>query len=157
LELSVASPTDVPFFTEAFPKWAVRPQVAGGLGQRMAASFAQAFAEGAGTVVLTGSDIPGLGGRLVCAAFEALGEAPVVIGPARDGGYYAIGMRAPGAPLFEGIEWSTARVLAQTEALARSQGLEMAYLPELEDVDGVQEYERWRHAIRTDLPGSPRG
>ncbi len=147
VELSLAAPVDVPFFREAFPEWVVRPQIAGDLGQRMAASFAQAFAEGAGAVVLTGSDVPDLEGRLVCAAFEALSEAAAVIGPARDGGYYAIGMRAPGAPLFDGIEWSTGRVLAQTEALARSQGLAMAYLPELEDVDAGKEYERWRRTV----------
>nr|MBC8444702.1 DUF2064 domain-containing protein [Chloroflexota bacterium] len=70
IELSVASSADVPFFAAAFPELAVRPQVTGNLGQRMAASFAQGFAEGAEAVVLTGSDIPGLDSRLVRAAFD---------------------------------------------------------------------------------------
>jgi rSAM/selenodomain-associated transferase 1 len=144
IELSVASPSDAPFFAKAFPELGVRPQIAGDLGQRMAASFAQAFAEGAEAVVLTGSDIPDLDSRLVCTAFEALTVTQVVIGPARDGGYYLIGMRAPGAALFDGVEWSTERVLAQTEALARSQGLKMAYLPALDDMDDGEAFERWR-------------
>jgi hypothetical protein len=147
VELSLASPADVPFFAAAFPELAVRPQIAGDLGQRMAASFAQAFTEGAEAVVLTGSDIPRLDSQRVCAAFGALTEAPAVIGPARDGGYYMIGMRAPGVSLFDGIEWSTERVLAQTEALARSHGIRLAYLPELEDVDTEEEYDRWRSAV----------
>jgi rSAM/selenodomain-associated transferase 1 len=147
VELSLASPADVPFFAAAFPELAVRPQIAGDLGQRMAASFAQAFTEGAEAVVLTGSDIPGLDSQLVCAAFDALTESPAVIGPARDGGYYLVGMRAPGVSLFDGIEWSTERVLAQTEALARSRGIRLAYLPELEDVDTEEEYDRWRSAV----------
>lgn len=144
IELSVASPADVPFFAEAFPEVAVRPQIEGDLGQRMAGSFAQAFSDGAERIVLTGSDVPGLDSRLVCAAFDALSEAPVVIGPARDGGYYLIGMCAPGAALFDGIAWSTDRVLAQTETLARVQGLATVHLPELDDLDTGEAFERWR-------------
>jgi rSAM/selenodomain-associated transferase 1 len=145
--LSLASPDDVAFFAEAFPEWSVRSQIAGDLGTRMAASFARAFAEGAEAVVLTGSDIPGLDSCLVRAAFDALTQAPVTIGPARDGGYYLIGMHAPGRALFDGIEWSTDRVLAQTKALARSQGLQMAYLAELDDVDDGPAFERWRRNV----------
>ena len=147
IELSVASPADVPFFADTFPELVVRSQIEGGLGQRMAASFAQAFAAGAETVVLTGSDIHGLDSQIVRAAFHALETAPVAIGPASDGGYYLIGMRAPGACLFEGIEWSSDHVLAQTEALADAQGLEMAYLPERFDIDTAEEFERWQHQM----------
>ena len=49
----------------------------------------------------------------------------MVIGPASDGDYYLIGMRTPGVRPFEGIEWSSDRVLAQTEALAKAQGLDI--------------------------------
>ena len=144
VELSVASPADVPFFAVAFPELVVRPQVKGDLGQRMAASFAQAFAAGAKSVVLTGTDIPGLDGRIVRSAFETLETVTVVIGPARDGGYYLIGMRAPGVSLFEGVEWGSERVLAQTESLANVQGLAIARLPEMFDVDTVEDLERWQ-------------
>jgi rSAM/selenodomain-associated transferase 1 len=144
IELCVASPADIPFFADAFPELVVCHQVEGDLGQRMWASFGHAFAGGAETVVLTGSDIPGLSSQVVRAAFDTLDTSPVVIGPASDGGYYLIGMRAPGVPLFEGIEWSTDRVLAQTEALARAQGFAMAYLPEQQDVDTIEELVNWR-------------
>jgi glycosyltransferase A (GT-A) superfamily protein (DUF2064 family) len=46
IELSSASPDDLPYFRAAFPEWSVRPHVAGGLAERMAASFARAFSEG---------------------------------------------------------------------------------------------------------------
>jgi hypothetical protein len=161
IELAVACPADVPFFADAFPELAVRPQVQGDLGQRMAASFAQAFAQGADAVVLTGSDIPGLDCHLVQAAFDALETAPVVLGPAADGGYYLIGLRAPGAPLFDGIEWGTDQVLAQTEALIQARGISAIYLPEQFDVDTADELLRFRHqqnlqnrCVRDDTPGS---
>jgi hypothetical protein len=161
IELAVASPADVPFFADAFPELAVRPQVQGDLGQRMAASFAQAFAQGADAVVLTGSDIPGLDAHLVQAAFDALETAPAVVGPAADGGYYLIGLRAPGAPLFDGIEWGTDRVLAQMEALIEARGVRVIYLPEQFDVDTADELLLFRSRmnpqnqhVMDDTPGS---
>ena len=160
IELAVASPAGVPFFADAFPELVVRPQVGTDLGQRMAASFAQAFAQGADAVVLTGSDIPGLDGHLVQAAFDALESAPVVLGPAADGGYYLIGLHAPGAPLFDGIEWGTGRVLAQTEALIQARGIRAIYLPEQFDVDTAEELLRFRSQspqrrhVRDDTPES---
>jgi rSAM/selenodomain-associated transferase 1 len=147
VELSVAAPADVPFFAEAFPEFIVRAQVEGDLGQRMSASFEQAFSAGADQVVLTGSDIPGLDGTLVRSAFQALETAPVTIGPAADGGYYLIGMCAPGADLFADIAWSTADVLVQTEALARSHGLAISRLQEQCDIDVYCEYVQWRESL----------
>jgi glycosyltransferase A (GT-A) superfamily protein (DUF2064 family) len=48
--------------------------------------------------------------------------------------------------LFEGIAWSTDRTRAQTEALARAQGLKVASLAPLYDIDTRTEYARWRAA-----------
>lgn len=146
IELAVAAPEDAPFFAAAFPELLVRTQVAGDLGARIAASFAQAFAAGAEYVVLTGSDIPSLDSSIVRAAFAMLENGPAVIGPSHDGGYYLLGLRAPGAPVFEGIAWSTSAVLAQTEALIRTAGLTLAYLPALADLDTVEDYRAWRAA-----------
>jgi rSAM/selenodomain-associated transferase 1 len=144
IELSVAASADVPFFADAFPELLVRPQIEGNLGERMMASFAQAFSEGAQQVVLTGSDIPGLDAALVRTAFDALETAPVTIGPALDGGYYLIGMRFPGANLFEGITWSSEHVLAQTETLAQGLGLTVVRVAERRDMDVYDEFVEWR-------------
>jgi hypothetical protein len=146
IELSLGHQHDVPFFKRAFPELLVRPQIRGDLGMRMAASFERAFAEGADAVVLTGSDIPGLSGPLVQQAFACLETDPAVIGPAADGGYYLVGMRAPGADLFSEIPWSTEDVLARTEARARAQGLTLTRLPVLEDVDVEADYVSWLEA-----------
>ncbi|MGC9398483.1 MAG: TIGR04282 family arsenosugar biosynthesis glycosyltransferase [Anaerolineae bacterium] len=143
IELSLGHQRDVPFFTRAFPELLVRPQVHGDLGARMAASFDQAFAEGADAVVLTGSDIPGLNGALVQEAFARLETDPAVIGPAEDGGYYLLGLRAPGADLFSDIPWSTADVLACTEARARAHDLTLTRLPLLADIDVEEDYAAW--------------
>ena len=147
IELAVAAQADVAFFSDAFPEFVVRAQIAGDLGTRMRASFDRAFAKGADVAILTGSDIVGLDATAIHDAFAALETAPAVIGPATDGGYYLLGMRAPGADLFRDIAWSTGAVLAQTEALAREHGLTIARLPALVDMDTVAEYETWRAGV----------
>jgi glycosyltransferase A (GT-A) superfamily protein (DUF2064 family) len=59
-----------------------------------------------------------------------------VLGPAGDGGYYLVAA-ASVPPLFDGIEWGGASVLAQTQALARRAGLRVHLLDPLADVDTV--------------------
>jgi hypothetical protein len=62
-----------------------------------------------------------------------------VLGPARDGGYYLIGLKQAHERLFEEIEWSTSKVLAQTLERAGEIGLEVELLPEWYDVDSTAE------------------
>lgn len=147
LQLSVASPADVPFFAEAFPELKVRAQSRGDLGTRLASAFEEAFSAGARFVVVTASDTPDLDAGLIRTAFRTLEHAPAVIGPCRDGGYYLLGMQAPGAPLFEGVAWGSDRVLEQTERLARAEGLTLVRLPEHFDVDTGEDLVAWRRAI----------
>src|SRR3989449_4397566 len=97
---------------------AFRPQVGASLGARLVTAFAGEFAGGARRVVIIGSDCPGVDRRLVRAAFAALGRRDVVLGPARDGGYYLIGLAAPQPALFRRVAWSTATLAVETRAPA---------------------------------------
>jgi hypothetical protein len=144
LQLSVAEEADRTTFAEAFPEFEIRVQHQGDLGERLAAAFEEAFAAGAESAVVTASDVPALDAELAHAAFEELERAPGVVGPCRDGGYYLLGLRAPGAPLFDGVDWGTEQVLAQTEALARAAGLRLVRLPTHIDVDTEADLRAWR-------------
>jgi hypothetical protein len=66
----------------------------------------------------------------------------VVLGPCDDGGYYLIGLKKPHKELFERIDWSTERVLAQTRQHARELGLEVKLLPVGYDVDDSASLQR---------------
>ncbi len=110
-------------------------QPAGDLGRRLRGAFARHFRARARRVILIGSDCPGVDSRLVSQALLALDECDLVLGPAHDGGYYLIGLRAPAPELFRGIAWSTEVVLEQTLAQARALGLRLVLLPTLRDVD----------------------
>jgi hypothetical protein len=113
------------------------PQAGGDLGTRMEAAFRAAFADGAERVVIIGSDLPDLSAALLRDAFAALDTYPAVLGPARDGGYYLLGMRAPIPGVFDGVPWSTPEVLTLTLERLRAAGIEPALLATLSDVDEV--------------------
>jgi hypothetical protein len=111
-------------------------QRSSGLGDALAYAFDQHFGSGFDTAILIGSDNPTLSAAPVREASEALLDgADLTLGPTVDGGYYLIGMRAPRLGVFEGIEWSTPHVYAQTLGRARALGLRVHQVAEWYDVD----------------------
>lgn len=115
------------------------PQAEGDLGTRMRKAFARAFADGADQVVIVGSDLPEVSAPLLRRAFELLDGCAAVLGPARDGGYWLLGMRRMIGGVFDGIEWSTPGVLAATLDRLRAADADPALLDTLADVDEVQD------------------
>jgi uncharacterized protein len=108
-----------------------------GFGRCLLQAAQALFARGYGAVGLLNSDSPTLPAELIVEAVRLL-AAPgerAVLGPASDGGYYLLALKAPHAALFADIDWSTERVAAQTRAAAQRLGLEMAELAPWYDVD----------------------
>jgi hypothetical protein len=106
------------------------------------------FTEGAHRVVVIGTDSPWISEREIKQAFAALQEHDLVIGPSRDGGYYLLGLASPTPCLFEGIAWSTPKVLAQTLAVARRHRLSVHHLPLGYDVDRLAD---WRDFLKEEI------
>ena len=120
--------------------WTLSPQGSGDLGERLTRAFAESFAEGARRVVIIGSDCPWLSDGDIEEAWKGLERHDLVIGPAKDGGYWLVGLRQPKPEVFKGISWSTETVLAQTLEQARAGGLEFRLLRELSDVDTLGDW-----------------
>lgn len=110
-------------------------QPPGGLGGRLAAGFARAFAGGARRVAVVGGDSPDLDAAAVIRALGELQNADAVMIPVLDGGYALLALRRPRPELFEGIAWGTAAVAAQTRARAAALGVSLIELPAVHDVD----------------------
>jgi rSAM/selenodomain-associated transferase 1 len=128
----------------------VRPQGAGSLGLRLQRQLLQSFRAGARAVALIGTDLPDLDGPALAAAFTALArqtqaQRPFVLGPARDGGYWLIGVGAncPSAPLMAGIPWGSDRVLEHTCRAAAAAGLTPDLLSPRSDLDRLDDLAPW--------------
>lgn len=119
-------------------------QCPGDLGERLVAAFAAEFAGGVPAVIAIGGDCPGLDATVLTAARDALIEHDAVLGPAVDGGYYLIGLKACCPAVFASIAWGTASVLEQTRARLRESKLHWSELPVLEDVDDEAAWARAR-------------
>jgi rSAM/selenodomain-associated transferase 1 len=122
-------------------------QARGALGKRLSAAFDRAFRAGASKVVIIGSDCPELEPRLLREAFARLGDSQAVLGPARDGGYYLIGLTSPEPSLFVGIEWSGPDVLAGTVGRLRARGMRFKLLAPRADIDTPADLERLRSRL----------
>ena len=105
------------------------------LGERMYTAFEDTFLNKYQKVIIIGSDCLDLSASVIEDAYKFLNESDVVIGPAKDGGYYLLGMKNPHSCLFKNIAWSTSQVLKQTVSICRSQHLNYSLLPTLTDID----------------------
>lgn len=103
------------------------------LGERMEHGFSEAFSDGYQKVVIIGSDLYDLQPHHIEEAFEALTTHDAVIGPAKDGGYYLLGMRHLISQVFKDKEWGSDSVLKQT--LKNLTSYKVHTLEELNDID----------------------
>lgn len=112
------------------------PQHPGDLGQRMHAAVCGGAGGAAGPVVVVGTDCPALTPDDLRAAAQRLQQGTdAVVQPAEDGGYVLIGLRTPCWPVFDGVAWSTERVMAHTRERIARLGLTFWEAPTLWDVD----------------------
>jgi rSAM/selenodomain-associated transferase 1 len=115
----------------------VLPQRGGGLDQRLSA----AFDDVGGPALLIGMDTPQVTPELLAACCERLTAPGVgaVLGPAEDGGFWAVGLRRPDPRALLGIPMSTARTGRRQAERLHQLGLRVATLPVLRDVDDVED------------------
>jgi len=114
------------------------------IGEIMLNAFTALFREGAAKAVITGVDIPDLDRLIIGQAFAFLDSADVVMGPASDGGYYLIGMKAVHPEIFQGIQWSSQTVFEATAAAVRRLRLSLRVVATLYDVDNLEDLLRFR-------------
>jgi uncharacterized protein len=118
------------------------------LGERMKRAFKDAFESDAASAVIVGTDIPDLTAKVIKNAFAALKQNKMVLGPAKDGGYYLIGLSktafsAVAGSLFAGIKWGEKDVLTKTVNAAIRLGIRYSLVKELGDVDRPEDLSIW--------------
>lgn len=110
------------------------------LGRVLLRATRDFLASGHDCAVLVNGDSPTLPPVLLTQAVEALRRPGdrMVLGPAADGGYYLIGLKAPHRHLFTGIPWGTDRAARATLERASEIGLDVVCLPEWYDIDDAE-------------------
>ncbi|WP_051426361.1 TIGR04282 family arsenosugar biosynthesis glycosyltransferase [Jiangella gansuensis] len=112
----------------------VVPQVRGPLGVRLAAAWRRVGGPG----VQIGMDTPQVTPSLLDDALGLLtgGDSrTALLGPAEDGGWWALGLHRWWPGLFDGVPMSTAHTGARQADRLRSRGLTVTALPMLRDID----------------------
>ncbi|MBN1928837.1 MAG: TIGR04282 family arsenosugar biosynthesis glycosyltransferase [Chlorobiaceae bacterium] len=105
------------------------------LGERMHRAFVKGFSLGFSRVALIGTDCPEISPFILDLAFRKLDACDLVLGPARDGGFYLSALKRPFPELFLDRTWSTSSVLNDSLRIAREHGKSCELLPALSDID----------------------
>ena len=107
------------------------------LGEKMSNAFQEGFQNNYEKVVIIGSDLYDLQTRDIDEAFLQLTHNDYVIGPAKDGGYYLLGMKKFTPEVFQEINWSTATVLKETLHILKNK--KVALLTQKNDIDTIDD------------------
>jgi len=136
IELWVTPDTEHPFFADLARRWPIRryPQQGDDLGARMQYAAEQGLTR-ADSVILVGTDCPGLDAVYLRAAAERLRSNDAVLGPALDGGYVLLGLRRVDPLLFTDIPWGTSAVAGLTRERLTRLGWRWSELAALADID----------------------
>lgn len=109
------------------------------LGTRMNNAFQTGFDSGYQHIIIIGSDCYELQQHHLETAFHELKSHDFVIGKAKDGGYYLLGMNESYPQVFTDMAWSTETVFDETMTRIQQLGCTVHELPELNDVDTVED------------------
>ncbi len=125
-----------------------KSQIEGDLGEKLKHSVSEWFNANDQALAIIGSDQADIDKLILDKTQEKLKSHDVVIGPVKDGGYYLIALNKAYLSLFEGISWSTEKVLHQTLGKILDEGLSYYLLPEKVDVDNLEDVpEEWKEEL----------
>ena len=131
-------------------QFTVMPQASGGLDERLAA-----ICDGAtGPLLIIGMDTPQFSRNHVAPLLHdwssGVPHHDAWMGPAADGGFWALALRRPDGALIRGVPMSTGTTGARQLARLSAAGLAVGLLPGLRDMDHFSDARQ----IAAELPGS---
>lgn len=121
----------------------------GDLGDRVARGLHHSVERNAERILVVGSDCPALTSDIIVAGLHVLTSYDVALGPAADGGFYLLGIKADLAPrlssLLADLPWGTDCARSALERNAMRRGIRIGRLPLLSDVDRLADIDpvRW--------------
>ena len=137
---------------EVFKQQPIHPQQGNDIGKRMyhalSTGLKQGAQDGIQQVILIGSDCLEITPKVLNRVVDKLHQHDLVFIPALDGGYVLIAARKTiDSRLFDGIEWSSDRVLIDSLHIAMDLGISTAVLNPLRDIDHVQDVAHYAELV----------
>lgn len=121
------------------------------LGARMQHAFQQGFEKGYKKIIVIGSDMFDLSASDIENAFLLLDQAELVIGPAKDGGYYLLGMKKMNNNIFQNKNWGTNTVLSDTLNDLKNENVQLLEtkndIDTYEDIKDISVFQRFLKSI----------
>ena len=129
---------------EYFKRFGVRliPLHDGDLGIRMYEAFSEVFSDRYQKAALVGADIPDLSESIILNAMDVLSGHDLVFGPAKDGGYYLVGMRKLIKEVFDNVPWSSDQTLEKSLKQSEKFGYSAGFTETLSDIDTGDDVKR---------------
>lgn len=109
------------------------------LGERMKNAFQHGFDNGYKRIVLIGSDLPDITSEIIEEGFNKLVNSTVVLGPAKDGGYYLIGLSKMNSFIFHNKPWSQSNLFEETILELTTNLISYQTLETLNDIDTFED------------------
>jgi len=125
-----------------FKKYQKHQQKGEDLGERMHNAFKNGFKKGYEKIIIVGSDLYDLNTKIIEKAFKVLDNNDNVIGPAKDGGYYLLGMKTLHPSVFKIENWGTETVYKQT--ISKLNNNSVYVLETLNDIDYVEDLKPYK-------------
>ena len=116
------------------------------LGGRMYNAFKNTFNKDYEKAVIVGTDIFELQPKQINEAFKALDKHEVVIGPAKDGGYYLLGLKKLHHEIFMNKKWGTETIFQET--MQDLNNVDVHLLVELNDIDTYDDLKQHKELIK---------
>jgi rSAM/selenodomain-associated transferase 1 len=123
-------------------------QIGDNMGSKLLNALDQLLKSSTSAVII-GADCQFVKEDDIRSAFDELRKNDVVLGPAKDGGYWLIGMRRLHSELFQEISWGTSTVFEQTLEKSHGLNLKTGILRELYDIDTPGDWEAFQQHQKT--------
>ncbi len=153
VELCVAPSIHHPIWHELdIPKtveWSEQGE--GDLGERLARSTQRATAQGE-TVLLIGTDCPGLTAEILWETAQSLAHHQACIVPVSDGGYALLGLHQYHPSAFLDMPWSTNKVAQITRKRLHDLGIFLHEFPILNDIDEPSDLKYLPDCLKPGIP-----
>ena len=116
----------------------IEVQIQGDLGERMLHVLDQGI-QRTGAAVVMGCDVPQIPAEVLTDLYNELQSGNEVVGPARDGGFYILGLNKLDKTLFDHIQWGGSDVLDSLLDNCRERNKPLVKVEELMDIDNMSD------------------